>query len=174
SKGDCHYLPSGTLHALGAGVLVAEVQTPSDTTYRIYDWARTDRELHIEQAMACIEFNDDIADEAEDEALPTIPWAEGLTMSVAAACEYFSILAFACDHDTVFNSDHEQDLPLGKHPAIYMPLAGSATITFTSGEAIELTPGRTTLVPASQIFIRSIRASAGARWLLVHPASPDR
>ncbi|MDX9910410.1 MAG: class I mannose-6-phosphate isomerase [Phycisphaerales bacterium] len=59
--GDMHLLPSGTVHALGAGVLVAEVQTPSDTTFRVYDWAkeygRAGRELHVEQAMACIDFS---------------------------------------------------------------------------------------------------------------------
>jgi mannose-6-phosphate isomerase len=54
--GECHNLPSGTVHALGAGVLVAEVQTPSDTTFRVYDWGRKGRELHIEQAMECIEW----------------------------------------------------------------------------------------------------------------------
>ena len=59
--GDFHFLPAGTLHALGAGVLVAEIQTPSDTTFRLYDWDRLDeqgrgRELHVEQAMACIDF----------------------------------------------------------------------------------------------------------------------
>lgn len=53
--GDCHNLPSGTLHALGAGVLVAEVQTPSDTTFRVYDWGRRGRELHIKQALECID-----------------------------------------------------------------------------------------------------------------------
>ena len=55
--GQCHTLPSGTVHALGAGVLVAEVQTPSDTTFRVYDWAkeygRDGRELHIDQALEC-------------------------------------------------------------------------------------------------------------------------
>ncbi|HYE61595.1 MAG TPA: type I phosphomannose isomerase catalytic subunit [Phycisphaerales bacterium] len=54
--GECHNLPSGTVHALGAGVLVAEVQTPSDTTFRVFDWGRTGRELHIEQSLACIDF----------------------------------------------------------------------------------------------------------------------
>jgi mannose-6-phosphate isomerase len=54
--GDCHYLPSGTCHALGGGVLVAEVQTPSDTTFRVFDWGRTDRELHLAQALECIDF----------------------------------------------------------------------------------------------------------------------
>jgi len=62
-KGDCYYLPSGTLHALGAGVMVAEVQTPSDVTYRLYDFDRIDastkkpRDLHVEQALRCISFD---------------------------------------------------------------------------------------------------------------------
>ncbi|MBY0312329.1 MAG: class I mannose-6-phosphate isomerase [Phycisphaerales bacterium] len=55
--GACHNLPSGTVHALGAGVLVAEVQTPSDTTFRLYDWGRVGRELHIEPALACSSFD---------------------------------------------------------------------------------------------------------------------
>jgi len=57
--GECYHLPSGTIHALGAGVLVAEVQTPSDTTFRLYDWAleygRQGRELHIEAALECLD-----------------------------------------------------------------------------------------------------------------------
>ena len=55
--GECHNLPSGTVHALGAGVLVAEVQTPSDTTYRVYDWGRTGRAMHIEQTLQCATFS---------------------------------------------------------------------------------------------------------------------
>ncbi len=54
--GELHNLPSGTCHALGAGVLVAEVQTPSDTTFRVYDWGRAGRELHVAQAIECIDF----------------------------------------------------------------------------------------------------------------------
>ena len=60
--GQTYYLPSGTVHALGAGVLAAEVQTPSDTTYRVFDFDRVEpatgkkRSLHVEQAMACIDF----------------------------------------------------------------------------------------------------------------------
>ena len=58
--GECHTLPSGTVHALGAGVLVAEIQTPSDTTFRLYDWTneydRPDRELHVEQALECADY----------------------------------------------------------------------------------------------------------------------
>ena len=56
--GRTYYLPSGTLHALGAGVVVAEVQTPSDITYRLYDWGRvrpdSDAGLHVDEGLACI------------------------------------------------------------------------------------------------------------------------
>jgi len=58
--GQWFYLPGGTVHALGAALVVAEVQTPSDTTFRLYDWGRVDagtgrpRDLHIDQALACM------------------------------------------------------------------------------------------------------------------------
>lgn len=62
--GECHFLPAGTAHAIGAGLLIAEIQLPSDTTYRVFDWNRTDdqgqaRELHIEQALESIHFDPD-------------------------------------------------------------------------------------------------------------------
>lgn len=61
-KGDVFYLPSGKIHALGPGILLAEIQQTSDTTYRIYDWDRADkngkkRDLHIDEAMEAIDFN---------------------------------------------------------------------------------------------------------------------
>lgn len=56
--GDVFHLPAGTIHALGAGCLVAEVQTPSDTTFRLYDWTdehdREPRELHLDEGLACV------------------------------------------------------------------------------------------------------------------------
>jgi mannose-6-phosphate isomerase len=55
------HVPAGTVHALGAGVAVAEIQTPSDTTFRMYDWAeeysRPEREMHIEAGMAAIDLD---------------------------------------------------------------------------------------------------------------------
>lgn len=61
-EGQCHYLPAGTAHAIGAGLLIAEIQTPSDTTYRVFDWNRVDknglaRPLHIEEALESIHFD---------------------------------------------------------------------------------------------------------------------
>jgi mannose-6-phosphate isomerase len=60
-KDDVFYIPSGRIHALGPGILLAEIQQTSDTTYRIYDWDRVDengksRELHTELAIDAIDF----------------------------------------------------------------------------------------------------------------------
>jgi mannose-6-phosphate isomerase len=61
--GDCMFLPSGRVHALGAGCVMFEIQQNSDTTYRVFDWNRVGldgqpRELHIPQALASIDFQD--------------------------------------------------------------------------------------------------------------------
>jgi mannose-6-phosphate isomerase len=61
--GDAMFLPSGRLHAVGAGNVIMEIMENSDTTYRVFDWNRRDdqgqpRELHIEQAMRSIDFED--------------------------------------------------------------------------------------------------------------------
>ena len=61
--GDAVFLPAGRFHAVGAGNLLIEIQQNSDTTYRVFDWNRVDdqrrpRQLHIEQALECIDFND--------------------------------------------------------------------------------------------------------------------
>ena len=57
-RGAFHHVPAGLVHALGAGTFVAEVQTPSDTTFRIYDWAaeygRAPRQLHVSESLASI------------------------------------------------------------------------------------------------------------------------
>ena len=59
--GDAYFIPSGTLHAIGAGNLILEIQQNSDTTYRISDWGRVDangnsRELHVEQGIKSVNF----------------------------------------------------------------------------------------------------------------------
>ncbi len=61
-RGDCVFIPAGTVHALGAGLLVAEIQQASNTTFRLFDWNRVDangkpRALHIDQSLEVIDFD---------------------------------------------------------------------------------------------------------------------
>jgi len=61
--GDCLFIPSGRVHAIGAGLLIYEIQQNSDTTYRVFDWNRVGldgkpRELHVQQSLQSIDFAD--------------------------------------------------------------------------------------------------------------------
>lgn len=61
TPGECHFIPAGTVHAIGPGLLIAEIQQPSDTTYRLYDYNRRDaqgelRALHIADGLASVQF----------------------------------------------------------------------------------------------------------------------
>lgn len=86
--GSCHYLPSGSCHALGGGILVAEVQTPSDTTFRVFDWGRTDRALHLEAALECIDYGPVDARRYEP---GTTESEGGAAVRHLVACEHFSV-----------------------------------------------------------------------------------
>lgn len=65
--GDTFMIPAGTVHAIGKGVLLAEIQQPSDITFRVFDWNRVDnegnpRELHVEEALEAIHFDEQTQD----------------------------------------------------------------------------------------------------------------
>ncbi len=137
--GDCHYLPSGTCHALGAGVLVAEVQTPSDTTFRVFDWGRTGRELHVEQAMQCIEFGP-----LDVESYEKRSHVAGIftTLSRLITCEHFRI------EKVRMSEGYEQEMPYNQ-PAVWMVLEGGGRIAPGNGaEDVTFERGDTMLVPA--------------------------
>ena len=91
--GDLLYLPAGTVHAVGGGVLLAEIQQTSDATFRLFDWNRKDadgrsRPLHIEQGLACIDWH-----QGPRDPIPT-RFREGLAGEWRAPlvrCPYFEI-----------------------------------------------------------------------------------
>ena len=82
--GDSIFIPSGRLHAIGAGLLIHEIQQNSDTTYRVFDWNRLGldgkpRELHVEQSLASIDFED------------IEPGIDKKEVGVLADCDYFQV-----------------------------------------------------------------------------------
>jgi len=154
-RGDCHYLPSGTLHALGAGVLVAEVQTPSDTTFRVYDWGRTERELHIEQAMACIDF----AGTRKSTALAK-PQSLAAFETQAKACSDF----FHIDRVTAGGSMSTRILT--DRAEIWIGLEGILTFTKLDGVAVECGPGQSILLAGGSDEL-SLACGGPGCWLRV-------
>ncbi|MHC4695679.1 MAG: type I phosphomannose isomerase catalytic subunit [Planctomycetota bacterium] len=165
-KDHCYYLPSGTIHALGAGVLVAEVQSPSDVTYRIYDWNRVDpstgspRELHLDHALECTSYDTGpIAEESVHHVASV--WT---TVTRLVRCESFAI-------DRVRLAEGvDQEIPSGEF-LIWMVLQGRGTVTHTGTsqdpvEPVSFGVGDTLLIPAGLSQAR-VQAHDDCMWLEV-------
>ncbi|MEM7681412.1 MAG: type I phosphomannose isomerase catalytic subunit [Planctomycetota bacterium] len=150
--GDCHYLPSGTCHALGEGILVAEVQTPSDTTFRVYDWGRVGRELHIEQALACIHFGPSQGADYEPGDVVTV---DGCTTTTLVRCGFFQI-------DNHQATAGYTDLVQPRQPRLWMWLSGQGV--FSGPEPIAIEAGSTWLLPAAMPPC-TVQAETDAVWL---------
>ena len=85
SPGDCLFLPAGTVHSLGEGILVVEIQQASDSTFRLFDWNRLDddgnpRTLHVEQALDAIDYTQGPVGPVHPHPTKR-PWAERLVES---------------------------------------------------------------------------------------------
>jgi len=156
AAGDFHYLPAGTVHALGAGVVVAEVQTPSDTTYRVTDWGRG-REIHVERAMQCIHF------EPSDDRPPG---AGGQTL---LATEHFVVARRRAEANST------TALPEGRCLALMILRAtGRAEVRHAgpTEPVVPLSAGQTVLLPAA--LSGPVLLSVGScEWLeITLPAAP--
>lgn len=141
--GQCFYLPSGTVHALGAGILAAEVQTPSDTTFRVYDFDRVDpstgqkRKLHVNEALACIKFDDDPPPQKRSHVAGIFT-----TVTRLVTCDYFTL------EKVRFVEGIEEAVPYDE-PVVWIMLEGEAQIKVDDvKEPTRFRRGETLLLPA--------------------------
>jgi len=139
SKGDVFYMPSGRVHALGPGIMLAEIQQTSDLTYRIYDWERVDdkgnsRELHTALALDAIdfEFYDEYRTIYDEKLNATVPLVES---------KYFTTRIIQ------FNEPVNKDISGLDSFIIYLCTEGKAMLHFRDG-TIDINPGETILIPA--------------------------
>jgi len=138
-KGDVFYVPAGRVHALGPGILLAEIQQTSDTTYRIYDWDRVDeqgksREMHTELAIDAIDF--EIPPSYRTEYI----MAENKSVNLVKS-PYF--------HTNIldFNLPLIKDYSEIDSCVIFICIGGSAEIAFGSGKE-NISKGEVVLIPA--------------------------
>jgi mannose-6-phosphate isomerase len=142
--GQCHFLPSGTVHALGAGSLVAEVQTPSDTTFRIHDFGRVDertgkpRTLHLAEALDCVDFGGELVPEQPRSHVGGI----FTTVSRLVTCPYFNV------EKVRFAEGVEEPVPYDQ-PVVWMMLEGQAEVRVNGGLTTPVGRGDTVLLPAA-------------------------
>ncbi len=141
-KGDVFFIKSGTIHAIGAGCLIAEIQQNSNTTYRVYDYGRVDkdgnpRQLHIDKAIdvTTLAPADTTQSEGEVEKYDTY------SKKRLATCEYFTVYEYKLEGNMQFEHN-------GESFRCVIVTQGKLDIK-TDNETISLTAGQTAFIPAS-------------------------
>lgn len=139
-KGDVYFIPTGRVHAIGAGVMLAEIQQTSDITYRIYDWDRanpdgTFRELHTEEAIDAIDYS------AKESYKTSYSKLQNKSSEIVS-CPYFITNTISLHGRITVNHNHKDSF------VIYLCVEGTTTFTHKNQTEI-LEMGETLLVPAS-------------------------
>ncbi len=137
--GDVFFIPAGRVHAIGRGIVLAEIQQTSDITYRIYDWNRLDasgnsRQLHVDLAVDAIDFgfyND----------YKTIVEQEKNTPVMLAECKYFTTNLLD------FDGNMARDYSLIDSFVVYVCTRGELLLEWSNGSII-LKKGETIMIPA--------------------------
>ena len=137
--GDCLYIPAGRVHSLGPGILLAEIQQSSDTTYRIYDWNRKDkdgkgRKLHLEEALDAIDYT------LKDDYKVDYHRINNQTITMVDET-YFTTNILS------FNAAIEKDYEELDSFVIYMVTEGSFQMKYDNG-SMDMATGDVVLIPA--------------------------
>ncbi len=157
SPGDAMFLPSGRVHAVGAELVIFEIQQNSDTTYRVFDWNRVGldgkpRQLHITESLASIDFND---------FEPALVPRDGRTLDHLEHRPLVNDPLFRVDAITATAS---ASMPVASNLGIIGVVEGKATVT-GAGESLEVAKGGFCLLPAA--LKAELVLEAGATVLLV-------
>jgi len=140
-KGSCFFIPAGRVHAIGKGILLAEIQQTSDVTYRMYDWNRTDdqgnpRELHTDLAVDAIDYSFEKKYRTDYET-------EINKTKELVRCPYFTT------NTLEFDQSCEKDYSALDSFVIYMCMEGDFTIESEGGVSTSVVKGESVLIPAS-------------------------
>jgi len=138
-KGDVFFIPAGRVHALGPGMMLAEIQQTSDTTYRIFDWDRTDdkgntRELHTDEALDSIDFK-------KQDSYRTEYKSEINKTNEIVKCDKFTTNLVSFDKPT------SKDIENLDSFIIYIGVEGNTILVWADGE-IKIDVGEAVIVPA--------------------------
>ncbi len=139
--GDCVMIPAGTIHAIGAGIVLAEIQQMSDATFRVYDWGRlgpdgSPRALHAREALEATDFEAGPVNPLQ----PQVVAMTGGTRERLAACDYFAIERLTLHGRAEVGGPERFTIVLG--------LDGDAEVVH-DGLPVSLAKGQTLLLPAA-------------------------
>ena len=141
-KGDIFFIKAGTLHAIGGGILLAEVQQNCNTTYRVYDYGRlvngVPRELHIEKA---IDVTDTVPPTDSNEPI-CVEAGEGFEIKNLCSCEFFNMVTITVDGNYVLSGNDDTFVSL-------LVLNGNGSVSF-NGTTVDAKSGDSIFIPAGE------------------------
>ena len=142
--GQCIFIPAGTVHALGGGLVVAEIQQSSDTTFRLFDWNRVGadgrpRPLHIEQAL-------DVTDYSIGPIAPQTPQADADGLETLVRCDKFVLKQARFDSQSPGKNIAIANL---SSPVIMTVVKGAATLACDDGWRCAAKVGQSFLIPVA-------------------------
>jgi mannose-6-phosphate isomerase len=146
SAGDAIFIPAGTMHTIGAGLVLCEIQQLSDITYRVYDYGRRDaqgreRELHVEKALAVTKFGAEFGGKIEPVRIDAASPAS-LSKTYFAACPYFATEKWDFSGSVAAGSSS------GEHFELVIILEGAGDIV-VAGERLPYSRAHVWLIPAA-------------------------
>ncbi|MFH1023385.1 MAG: type I phosphomannose isomerase catalytic subunit [Planctomycetota bacterium] len=159
--GDVIDLPPGVVHALGSGIVVAEIQQSSDETYRLYDWGRVGldgkpRPLHVEAALRVMRFDETGPDTVRPARFAPAP---GMVREDLVANDYFVLSRWEASEPVA--------LPMAGSFRILFVMEGACVVSAGGGGSVAMRTGESGLVPAGAAEV-SLHPAGRCRWLLMH------
>ncbi len=151
---DCFFIPAGSIHSIGQGCFLAEIQQTSDVTYRIYDFKRMDengnyRELHTKEASECIDFSGENGSQIDY----TPKKNEGVLL---VSCPFFNTAVYDLDEPMTLDYSELDSF------VIFIGIKGDGLFRDNEGNETILKAGETILVPAT---IKTFHVSGAIKFL---------
>lgn len=153
-KNDLFYIEAGTIHAIGAGILVAEIQESSNLTYRLYDYDRVDkngnrRELHIDKALEVADLK---ASAEPRQPLRVLKYRRGCASELLCRCRYFEVYRMLVNTERCRELvDYRADSTSFR---VLLCTDGCGSITFGEGSSLTFFRGDCIFVPADSVLMK--------------------
>lgn len=151
-RDDAFFIPAGTIHAIGSGSLVAEIQQNSNLTYRLYDYNRTDkngnkRPLHIDKALSVANLS---ASVEPHQSLRVLKYIPGMETELLCRCKYFEV------HRMLINTERRQEVFYAADTLsfrVLLCISGCGILRFDN-ESLDIYKGDCVFVPANSSQIK--------------------
>lgn len=146
-KGDCVFVKAGTIHAIGAGILICEIQQNSNSTYRVYDYDRRDkfgntRELHLKKALEVVDTEPFVKDNSKELVIKN----ENFQQELLVQCKYFECFKYDVYNEVKISVDETSFVSVVILSGIGMITSEGTVLSYKAGESFFIEAGKKNII----------------------------